>query len=209
MLHSRETCFLGDSRQAEISAAGSPDSAGYSQICTSLGITSELWGGKGKQHKEISPPCLGWEQQLPKAVSQYRSSCCFLPQAPPPEPHSEDADGTTGRVKSSWQYFTVFAQPSNVIFSAQCWTCLILYPFYIYILLTAALKLVGVSFWFFGWLVSWFPPSLFFLLVFAPEFCHRNLSSHWVFNTHKRLASHSHDTAGLWSTHMVIFLCVF
>lgn len=42
MLHSRQTCFLGDSRQAEISAAGSPASAGNTQICISLGITSEL-----------------------------------------------------------------------------------------------------------------------------------------------------------------------
>lgn len=43
ILYDRETCFLGDSMQAEISAADTPPSAGYYSICTSLGITSEPW----------------------------------------------------------------------------------------------------------------------------------------------------------------------
>lgn len=62
---------------------------------------------------------------------------------------------------------------SNLIFRAQCCTCLILFPFCIYFILTATLKIVGVSFWVFGWLVSCFSSHLSF---FPAGFCCRVLS---------------------------------
>lgn len=87
----------------------------------------------------------------------------------------KDVDCTTGRVKSSWEYFTVFAQPFNAIFSARCCTCLIysLDFLKIYFILTAAVKLVGVS----------SPPTLFFSpVVFCFKVCKPDPSLHWLFN---------------------------
>lgn len=131
-----------------------------------------LGGGEGNNTQRFALPAWAESCSSPKQC-QCRCSCCFLPQ----ERIStwtllKDADGTPGRVKSSWQYFTVFPQPWNVIFSAQCDACLILFPFYIYFTLTTALKLVSVFLFFLvGWLVSCFP--LFF---FPAGFCSRVLS---------------------------------
>lgn len=87
----------------------------------------------------------------------------------------KDVDCTTGRVKSSWEYFTVFAQPFNAIFSAQCCTHLIYsLDFFLNLFYFDCYgKACGCLF---------SPHPLFSPVVFCFKVCKPDLSLHWVFN---------------------------
>ena len=137
--------------QKEVSNAGFLASAGNFQTCVCLGVSSVRW-------KRVSTPtgfpCLcGLGAAAPlcfslRKVLQYRQPLhrtkglhpgCSVPCRHMQESYLwtlfKDVDCSTGRIKSSSEYFTVFAEPCNAIFSAQCCTRLIPSPwFFLFIL---------------------------------------------------------------------------
>lgn len=109
----------------------------------------------------------GFASQLPSPWQAYAGGCIWA--------LFKVVDSPTGRVESSWEYFTVFAQPCNAIFSVQCCTHLISFPWFLNLFyFDGSRKACGCLFFLFS-------PS-FTLLVFALELCKPDFSLHWIFN---------------------------